>query len=228
MLNSLFENFKNWHRTGHFLTISFLELLWVITAFLECDFFLCWQHLCLPHVTTSGEGRGGALRRQRRMVPFVQGMSVSHQHSLNMERSMSTHSLEPREAVNQKGLLALQSNSSQGFWGEWHSHLWRTAQGGGLTILVLVMGGTQGKGCMMPYLLLWGAIGQRRLYIGTWRGYSQHMNPICGSPRVGSVPWVPQSPELVSPYVQVIRLSVSALVRWLNLTKSQQIKIGLS
>lgn len=117
------------HRTACiFLTLSSLELLWVFTEFLECDFFQCWQQFHLPP-PVGGKGREGAVSRPRSVVPLVQGMSVSHQNGLNWI-SLSTRRLAHREGIDQKVLLPLQSNSLKAVRREWQSHLWRTAQGG--------------------------------------------------------------------------------------------------
>lgn len=81
---------------------------------------------------------------------------------------------------------------------------------------------------MMPHLLLYGAVDQRLLYILEHGGvradiWTQHV----ATHWLGGAMDTPEPWTCVS-YMRVIKISVSVLIWWLNLTESQQRKTGLS
>lgn len=118
---------------------------------------------------------------RKRMVLFVQEMSTSHQHGLSKEGSCQ-HIDTGNTLIGghqAEGSASIAEQVSNVLWGQ--TMLWKNAQGRGLIFLVLVMGGAQGRGWVMPPSLPWGAIDWKPLFIWTWNSETWHMDPTYGS-----------------------------------------------
>lgn len=84
--------------------------------------------------------------RKRRVVLFVQEMSTSPQHGLSTEGSCQ-HIDTGNTLIGgpqAEGSASIAEQVSNVLWGQ--TMLWKNAQRWGLTFLVLVMGGVQGRG----------------------------------------------------------------------------------